>query len=56
MGKIKKNNEKAITKAITILPRHQQYIQENAINLSKFVQMRIDEEIVKKTNNGKVKK
>ena len=56
MGKIKKGKEKAITKAITILPRHRQYVQENAINLSKFVQMRIDEEIAKKTNNSRVKK
>ncbi len=48
MGKTKKPEDKAITKSITILPRHEEYIQSNFINLSKFVQGKIDEEINKK--------
>ena len=48
MGKTKKPEEKAITKAITILPRHEEYVKANYINLSKFVQSKIDEEIEKK--------
>jgi hypothetical protein len=48
MGKTKKPEEKAITKSITILPRHQQYIEDGSINLSHFVQKKIDEEIGKK--------
>jgi hypothetical protein len=48
MGKTKKQEEKAITKAITILPRHEEYIKSSFLNLSKFVQSKIDEEISKK--------
>lgn len=48
MGKTKKPEDRAITKAITILPRHEEYIKTNYLNLSKFVQSKIDEEIAKK--------
>lgn len=47
MGKTKPTSEKAIQKAITILPHHQEYIEERSLNLSKFVQKKIDEEIAK---------
>ena len=47
MGKLKKPSERAIQKAITVLPRHQTYIEEHTLNLSKFVQKKIDEEISK---------
>ena len=53
MGKTKKSDEKAITKSITILPRHQQFIEENTLNFSKFIQKKIDEEIEKKGGKDK---
>lgn len=34
-----------ITKAITIRDEHQEWISEHSINLSRFVQRHIDEEI-----------
>lgn len=49
MNKTKVPAEKAVTKSITILPRHQQFIEENTIKLSKFVQKKIDEEIKNRT-------
>ena len=48
MGKKKNPDEKAVVKSITILPHHQQFIEENTINLSKFVQKKVDEEIRKR--------
>ncbi len=52
MGKIKKPGEKAITKAITILPRHQKFIEEQTLNFSKFVQKKLDEEMEKRKKEG----
>jgi hypothetical protein len=40
--------ERAIKKTITVFPRHRQFIDENTLNLSKFVQKKIDEEIEEK--------
>lgn len=48
MSKLKNPKERAIKKTITISPRHQQYIDDNTLNLSKFVQKKIDEEIERK--------
>jgi len=48
MPKTKPPTDRAIKKTITVLPRHQQFIEENTLNLSKFVQKKIDEEIRKK--------
>jgi hypothetical protein len=48
MSKHKPQKERAIKKTITVLPHHQQYIEEQTLNLSKFVQKKIDEEIEKK--------
>ena len=45
MPKTKKNEDKAIAKSITLLPRHQKFIEDRSINLSKFVQKKLDEEI-----------
>lgn len=36
--------EKAFLKAITIFPRHQRFLEEKSINLSRFVQKKLDEE------------
>jgi hypothetical protein len=44
----KPEEERAIRKSITVLPHHQQHIEEQTLNLSKFVQKKIDEEIEKK--------
>jgi hypothetical protein len=41
----KKDDERAIPKSITIFPRHQRFLDDRSINLSKFVQKKIDEEI-----------
>jgi hypothetical protein len=47
MSKAKKTEEKgAIPKSITITIRHQRFIEARSINLSKFVQKKLDEEIV----------
>lgn len=43
-----KKEENAIPKTITIYPRHEQFIEEHSINLSKYVQKKIDEDIKKK--------
>jgi hypothetical protein len=48
MPKHKKPEERAVKKTITVLPHHQRHIEENTLNLSKFVQKKIDEEIEKK--------
>jgi len=48
MSKRKPQEERAIKKTITVMPHHQQHIEENTLNLSKFVQKKIDEEIEKK--------
>ncbi len=40
-----KVDERAIAKSITILPRHQRFIDARSINLSKFVQKKLEEEI-----------
>lgn len=45
MPKTKKDDEKAIAKSITILPYQQAFIEDKSINLSKFVQKKLDEEI-----------
>ncbi len=45
MAKQKKAQEGAIPKSITILPRHQRFIEDRSINLSKFVQKKLEEEI-----------
>jgi hypothetical protein len=45
MAKANKDEDKAIPKSITLLPRHQKFIEDRSINLSKFVQKKIDEEI-----------
>jgi len=45
MPKPKKDDERAIPKSITISPRHQKFLDDRSINLSKFVQKKIDEEI-----------
>ncbi len=47
MGKNKDEEETAIPKSITVFPRHQKFIEQNALNLSKFVQKKLDEEINK---------
>jgi hypothetical protein len=48
MSKPKKQEERAIRKTITVFPHHQRHIEEQTLNLSKFVQKKIDEEIEKK--------
>lgn len=45
MGKVKKVEERAIPKSITLTARHQRFIEARSINLSKFVQKKLDEEI-----------
>ena len=45
MPKTKKMPDRAIAKSITILPRHQRFIDARSINLSKFIQKKLDEEI-----------
>ncbi len=45
MRKQKKPIEKAVPKTITLLPKHQKFIEEKSINLSRFVQKALDEEI-----------
>jgi hypothetical protein len=45
MVKTKKDIEYAIHKTITLLPKHQHFIEDKTINLSKFVQKKLDEEI-----------
>ena len=45
MGTQKKPIEKAVPKTITLLPKHQQFIEAKSINLSRFVQKALDEEI-----------
>lgn len=48
MAKRKKEEDKAVKKTITIMPEQEKYIDENYINLSHFVQGKIDEEMKKK--------
>jgi hypothetical protein len=38
-------DENAVAKSITILPKHQRFIEARSLNLSKFVQKKLDEEI-----------
>ena len=45
MGKAKKPPETAIPKTITLFPKHQRFIDARSLNLSKFVQKKLDEEI-----------
>lgn len=45
MGKQNKTNDRAIPKTITLLPRHRRFIEAKSINLSRFVQKKLDEEI-----------
>ena len=42
---IKSDEERAIPKSITIMPRHQRFIEDKSINLSKFLQKKLDDEI-----------
>lgn len=51
MSKPKKQEEKAIKKTITVMPHHQRHIEEQTLNLSKFVQKKIDEESERKRRN-----
>ena len=45
-NKIKeKVDDGAVAKSITIMPHHQRFIDARSINLSKFVQKKLDEEI-----------
>ena len=46
MKKEKKDDEGAIPKSITITSKHQRFIEDRSMNLSKFVQKKLDEEIV----------
>lgn len=45
MKKEQKKDELAVPKSITILPSHQKFIEDRSINLSKFVQKKLEEEI-----------
>jgi hypothetical protein len=45
MAKAKKPIETAVPKTITLLPKHQRFISAKSINLSRFVQKKLDEEI-----------
>ena len=45
MVKAKKPIETAIAKSITIMPKHQRFIEAKSINLSKFVQKKLEEEM-----------
>jgi hypothetical protein len=45
MKKGQKKDEPAVPKSITILPHHQRFIEDRSINLSKFVQKKLEEEI-----------
>ncbi len=41
----KQAKETAIPKTITLLPKHQKFIEAKSINLSRFVQKALDNEI-----------
>lgn len=41
----KKDKETAVPKTITLLPKHARFIEAKSINLSRFVQKALDEEI-----------
>lgn len=45
MVKNQKQEESAIHKTITIFPKQNRFIEDRSINLSKFVQKKLDEEI-----------
>ncbi|MDE1860086.1 MAG: hypothetical protein KGH72_00010 [Candidatus Micrarchaeota archaeon] len=45
MVKGKNSYDVAVPKSITITSRHQKFIDDRSINLSKFVQKKLDEEI-----------
>lgn len=46
MGNTKKQEKEiAIPKTITLMPKHQKFIEAKSINLSRFVQKALDEEI-----------
>lgn len=46
MGKAKKEDKAtAIPKTITLMPKHQKFIEAKSINLSRFVQKALDAEI-----------
>ncbi len=45
MGKPKKPIETAIPKTITLMPRHQRFIDAKSINLSRFVQKALEQEM-----------
>jgi len=45
MAKRKQPIETAIPKTITLMPKHQRFIDAKSINLSRFVQKKLDEEI-----------
>ncbi len=46
MVKQKKEEIVAVPKSVTITARHQKFIEDRSINLSKFLQKKLDEEIV----------
>lgn len=48
MTKKKKEEDKAVKKNITLFPHQAKYIDDHYINLSHFVQKKIDEEMRKK--------
>jgi len=45
MGKPKKDVERAIAKTITLMPKHQRFIAAKSINLSRFVQKALEDEM-----------
>lgn len=46
-GKQDNQEDKAVPKSITITARQQRFIEDKSINLSKFIQKKLDEEIEK---------
>ena len=45
MSKQEKQDDKAIPKSITITVKQQRFIEDRSLNLSKFIQKKLDEEI-----------
>lgn len=45
MAKHEKHVEHAVPKTITLFPMHIRFIEEKSINLSKFIQKKLEEEI-----------
>lgn len=53
MGKTKKPEQKVVVKSVSILPEQEAYIQSHFLNLSKFLQSKLAEEIQKGKQGGK---